>query len=731
MADRHLAGLIRVGGLVALALAGASEAMAQAPPVVAALEQFRDSLTTATDTSGLRRLDQTLGRIHDTSSILLIRRGLVALRLGTIWDLSHAKELCRKATDQAPQLPYPWFCLGLADEGYGKATAANPLNLTLTPGQGDIRRAADHYLAALQRDPGLLPAATALGMLVVEWRGVERQRQALTALRNAVPLTAATPSYQLLLLLRGRLERLADAPDSAMAAFRAYAFAGGDSALALLEEARTELARGADDGDSLYDAGAALDDSATTAGYRWDLRLIASDSLLRSFDAARGIARAAWLRGFWSGRDLVELRSSGTRLRDHYRRLLYAQQHFVRGNTRRSISFCEPHWLYDSNIPELDDRGIIYVRHGDPEIRVTTPVPSAQPGESWRYLLPGADTVVLHFIDLHTAGDFELVPSVFDLALGPDCRAAVAETTFLLQVRTSILPDEYSRWLAGTDMLRGKIQRFEREHGTDQVARAVSTDTDPLRFARELRAQSRATVMGAHEGRPLVHVAIAVRVPDSLAAILRLPPTVHVAVVHRGLTAEGWDVTPASLRTIRTDGGWWWLGVVTLATDPGPIQLRAAWSAGDSTGVNLGWDSLTVDAPDTSGPSLSPLIVAGDRYAVPWITPAGDTAFFSPFPEVERADPVELYASLAGALSGAGYTASLTVAPAGRSLWARLFGGKAAGIALSWTGTTTAAATVIRRTLGIGALAPGNYVLRLDVKLRGTTLRRETTLTIH
>jgi hypothetical protein len=43
----------------------------------------------------------------------------------------------------------------------------------------------------------------------------------------------------------------------------------------------------------------------------------------------------AWLERFWSDRDRAALRKDGERLREHYRRLLYARRHFALTISRR------------------------------------------------------------------------------------------------------------------------------------------------------------------------------------------------------------------------------------------------------------------------------------------------------------------------------------------------------------------------------------------------------------
>jgi GWxTD domain-containing protein len=730
MAGRHAPRLILSAALLAApALIVAPGAEAQGAAVVAELNAFRDSVATVQDTASLRRAEHALSRATDASAGQAIRAAMLDLRLGTIWDLDRAEARCRDAVRLAPEWPYSWYCLALATETYGQATAAEPRNLGLTPGAGAIEQSVDWYLEALRREPSFAPAALALGELALGRGAAGRRAEALAALRRAVPVDGRTT--RALLLTRGRIERLAGDPDSALAVFHAFDAAGGDHALALLELARTELGSvpPGPGGDSLYFTGAALDDTAAIAGYRHDLLFLVSDTALRGFDGAQGAARAKWLRDFWEARDLVDLQPAGTRLPEHYRRLRYAEQHFVRLNGRR-FTYCDPSRGYDSGLPDLDDRGVVYLRYGAPTMRVTTPVWGMLPAESWRYDLPDADTLVLHFLDLHDVHDYRLVPTALDLATVPGCPLGTdAEPQAVMQTRAALLP-EYDRWLAGTDLERARIERRDIQRGEASIPRVTTTDVDPLRFARDLRGIGRAWALGASPDGALAHFAFAVFVPDSLAARVAPRPAVRLVGMQRNGMVDGWSGTPVDGRGVPADPGWWWIGHVTLPVRSGRTYLRLALLAGDSTGTIIGWDSVDA-APAESGPRLGPLIVGARSTSVPWATAARDSAFFSPFRNVHRDDPLEVYAELAGLDPGTPYDAALTLAPADRSLAARLLGKAPPQVSVSWQGMAERAVMPIRRTVGVGALVPGSYVVRLAVRVGGRELRSEDRITIE
>src|SRR6185312_13282717 len=174
------------------------------------------------------------------------------------------------------------------------------------------------------------------------------------------------------LLARGRVEREVGDGDSALAAFRGYLAKGSNHSLGQLELARTLFLLGRFDGMQPYYEGAASDDSTTVASYRTDLATIASDSVLREFDNAHGAQRATYLRHFWSSRDRIELRADGERLREHYRRIFYARKNFQLTSNNRHYDIVE---RYRSGSRDFDDRGVIYIRHGEPTSRATYAAP--------------------------------------------------------------------------------------------------------------------------------------------------------------------------------------------------------------------------------------------------------------------------------------------------------------------------------------------------------------------
>jgi GWxTD domain-containing protein len=82
-----------------------------------------------------------------------------------------------------------------------------------------------------------------------------------------------------------------------------------------------------------------------------DVRLVATPEEARACEALSAEARPGFVRAFWQGRDPTPATPGNERLVEHYRRVLYAMQHFSGG--RRP-------W---------DRRGEVYIRYGEPAHR--------------------------------------------------------------------------------------------------------------------------------------------------------------------------------------------------------------------------------------------------------------------------------------------------------------------------------------------------------------------------
>jgi GWxTD domain-containing protein len=685
----------------------------QSPPDRATLDRFRDSLAGTHDSSSLRRLQSTLRRASDNENdpVGALRFALVALRraeLGADPSAGEARAALRRLVKRTPGWPLAWHLLARAEQRRAAWERADSLALGNRIGRGSLERALEDERRAVDADPRYLPAALALADLALGLHDTALYVPARDALRRAAaahaprdhliavaesptgrsgpvppagppaaadPLTEADPPPVALLLARGRLERATGQPDSAMAAFERAASArpwpGADSALeargsavALLECARTALADDTTDrsaaADHFYFAGAASDDSAVVAGYRADLAPIAADSELAGFDTARGAERALWLQRFWTDRDRAELRSDGERLREHYRRLLYARRHFGLTVSRR---FYGQRDAYHSGSDELDDRGVIYVRHGEPATRLKPFVFGLMPNETWRYGRADGD-LLFHFsagYDDSGGGDlydYRLVESVLDL------RGAADATEDQLLLSRAELSPMYSRMLHWGPHGAARVRARERGIGRASIDYGTTTDSYELQFAHRLTVYGDMVAVGTRGGVPLAHLVFAVAAAGTTPApeidgVSYQVRARAVALDRAGHAVAHTDTTLAFRLERPLARGQYLIGRVELPVPPGDYVWRAAVSEGDA-GAVLPKDSVRVTSP---GPplSLSDLALGIRAASARWQPPAGDTVLLTPFDLFLAGSEVELYYEASGARTGEPYRHEIAV----------------------------------------------------------------------
>src|SRR4051812_37273578 len=312
---------------------------AQAPPDRAELEHFRDSLASTADSLGLLALEKRLidsAKVHRNDGVLHLKLGFVSLRLGELGGHSHYDDAASEfqwAIDLQPTWPYPWYGMGLAEYGVGDSQVSFVTGLKTMLGKDALTRSAVAFAKSADVDPAFVSGLVDLANTALRQRVNIKLGVALDALRRAGKTAAG--SDPAVLLARGRVEREVGDADSALVAFKQYLDHGPNHSLGLLEVARTEFLVGSFDGNEPYYQGAASDDSTTVAAYRADLATIAPDSVLAEFDQERGSHRSEYLKQFWTDRDQLDLRGSGERLREHYRRLFYARKNFLLASNNR------------------------------------------------------------------------------------------------------------------------------------------------------------------------------------------------------------------------------------------------------------------------------------------------------------------------------------------------------------------------------------------------------------
>jgi GWxTD domain-containing protein len=698
--------------LAAMPLAGQEVRVAAQHDPLPDLEQFQDEVQRQTDTVELRRWEDRFGgraATAETEAVRRLRRGLVRIRIGEMgdgWSFQRAQKDLRAATALQPDWAYTWYALGVAERGEADWQAANRMNIGKRVGFGSLEDAVASFAEALRHDPTYRPAIQGLYDASVALRDTLRLAEiVLPALRNASAAGSRAPElYQAL----SRAERTIGDPESAVLAARRFLALGRDSAAGLRELAMSALVAGDPAGDSAYYAGAAIDDSAAVAAYRDDLSFIADDSTLAQFDRTHGPARTNFLRRLWTDRDRAALRADGERLREHYRRIAYAERYFGLEVNRRHYTLETD--MFRSGSMRFDDRGIVYIRYGDPAERVLTVTYGIYPNETWHYARADGD-LLIHFAaneggDIH---DLRLVHSVADIG-GVDMGNGNNPATLFALLDRCRLYTPYCKYLNWGPNGQGKILRNERELVKNSVTWALSTDGYELHFARGLAATARAFAVGRAGDRTLVHLAFQVSLdrPDSLpeGTVFRVPLRVRASVLDRaghavaavdtttGVLLPGGGVSAAAVDAV---------GRVTLPVPEGHWRYQIALSWGDSAGRVLPTDSLIVGRFDGTRLAVSDLVLSREHRGALWVPVPGDSAYFNPRTTWTRQDTLSLYHEIYGLPAGAGYVEKLV-----------LRRGKRAELSLGWEGVA-GEVTRVTRTISFERVKPGDYVLEMEV----------------
>ncbi len=623
-------------------------------------------------------------------------------QLGDGWNLGAAQRFSRQATKLQPDWPAAWYLNGLASQELGRWRAETGSNLGTRVGFSAFDGAADQYVRALAVDPGYLPALRALNEVASLLQDTTLiESTVLPAFRHAA--ATETGRQAGVLLARGRFERLMGDVDSSLAALRVYAELENRSGAALHQLAWSAALAGDEDAERVYYEGAESDDSDAVAAYRSDLELLADDSALTVFDATHGEARSELLRRFWTVRDRRDLRTDGQRLLEHFRRRTYAERHFALLTNRRSSSIDD---IYRSGDLPFDDRGMVYLRQGEPDEVIHPTLAGMMPNETWVYRRTEGD-LLLHFKSggAYTVGgdiqDYRLVRSIFDLGAGSE-----AQIEMLLASRADLL-DVYAKFLNWGQYARARAADREHDIVESSIEVATVTDANVRHYPRGIESDADAVAVGERGGLPMVHLVFAIPLEAEQRgeqAQTHLPVRIR-AGFYDAMGVPGPAIDRDTVFDVRnTEDGLEAQGRLELAIQPGQWLYRMSVETNDSTGTILPEDSLRVEPVDGSGLSVSGLVLGTRSKGLEWVATPADTALFNPSATFDPTDQVELYFEVYGLES-----------PSPVRTEVRISQGRREALRLSYQQEVSGAPLRVRRSLDIGNVKPGKY--RLEVRV--------------
>ena len=753
--------MMRIGAVsgVAAVFLCAGIAHAQSPVQRVEIEIFRDSLAPLTDTIPLVILEKRLiaRASHEArdSAMVHLRLGFLGLRLGDLAGKKHYDDAASEfqwVVDLQPKWPYGWFGLGLAELGVGDAEFAMFRAIQSALGKDALTRSASDFAKSAEVDPGFVRGLVELSNTALRQRVNLRLDVALAALRRA----ARTPAGKNpdVLLARARVEREVGSADSARSAVDSLVSRAPNDPVALLEQARVRFKLGRGDGGAPWFRGLASADAAALELYRYDLRFVLSDSVLRQFDAAPGAARADVMRRFWERRDRDELHDVGDRLMEHYRRLDVARRTYRLASTHRHYDIVE---RYRPPVAEFDDRGVVYIRQGAPDDHASLELPGVPYNESWVYHRKDGPDLLVHFVAREGVTDYRLVESVLDIlgyatavglqnsgniqgtdearlpiggatGISSDSAAKLrrrlsdaslsknAET--LIRSRLQLSP-VYQRMLVSGRGGASGLQAEERALGSRSIRVATTTDSWERRYTDELPAEVQILAGAVDSTQSVVRIAYAIKATGGPPRALGGGARVRASVFGFDGSVTGLLDTVGPLTgAVGLGDHSYFYGLVTVPVPPGRQTIRVGLEQGIGGVISM---RDTVDVPAPAGPQLGLSDIAIGARSVPlwWLTAAADTVWVNPVGEFHNSEPISVFYEASGLARDSTYKIELVIKPAGGvSFFKRLlgiFGGGGAPVRLETTMRATGAHQVVLREIGVEKLKPASYVLEVTI----------------
>ncbi len=683
--------------MMLLAAAPSRWAAAQVPQRRQELLAFRDSLATVHDVTALRALERAQVRLAHTNrndTTLHLRLGFIGLRLG---DLRRNSDDYRDAVGEfqwAARLDstqaLAWYGLGMAE--FDRALTVPPAIRNMEAGflHDPIGQAA----ADLARsDVAPTPYPDGVAEVVARAQRLEEQpwmQFALAAVRDAAGTPGAATHDGV--LARARIERSDGIADSALAVIATYLKRHPDDPTVLLEEARIRFIGGRTDGDVPWYRGLELADPATLVLYRGDLGAVANDTVREALAANDGTARVKAIARFWRTRD--ELSPDGAeRLRDHYRRLNTAHNEHPLANRDTVIDA----------LAAVDVEGRVVVRHGEPDATGHISLKDLPPNKAWWYFLPGGDSLLFVFAKGENREPERLLPGIHSFAenvigdrtfhgLGDSARKANARMNDVLATRGAESPDTWS---------------FGYELALPAAIALVAIGSDST--GPELQIAWSVPGNGVVPERAIDDFVYRLRLR---AVLLDSASDVAGAVDTTVLIARDHWLPDDSLL----------VGRATLEAPAGHYTIRGGL---ESDGVGVVTPRETVVLAPLASPEMSMSDIALGRRGVPidWPLAPGDTAWVDPSGAFPRSEPMEMTVQASGVPDDADYAVQLAVLKVPDSATAVRGQDEAALV----TGSTMRidfkehhghGIATIERSLSLGSLAPGWYVLQVRVAVQ-------------
>lgn len=492
---------------------------------------------------------------------------------------------------------------------------------------------------ALEIDPTFLPARYNLALAHRQARGEENYRKAIAELNRIVETDPGFADAALLLAIsyrdvadlegmRNALEGLPETeafPAAARKLMLAYA---------LVNAGRIE------DGTTAYWEGIDAISTERDARLYWhDIRPIVSPETDDEFRSVPLAEKPGYIRAYWRSLADASFVPVDERLAEHYRRL-----HHVYENYRIQLPERRHYGATNAYVPPwqtgFDDRGIIYLRHGEPDDVANYSGPEVEQNVSWKYERADGDPLIFHFMADEDIDDYKLVRSLRDLVID-DSRKMSAHTRITSSSRPA--EDRYDRRIEAGERRALQDLYSSRGHLSPLYNRAA-TGLDPLVLQDEEGRVAEDVVLGTRTlsydpepvGDPLpypVH-AVSFKEPDGRASVAfyYALPTTQVTILPRQgggsevdyryqlivndpneaetAARQERDVRIATQRQIPRQPGAMLPGVRQVRVDPGSYQYGLRVTDLNSGRAGTVQGSITVDDFAARDLSMSGVVLA-------------------------------------------------------------------------------------------------------------------------
>jgi hypothetical protein len=728
--------------------------------------------------------DAALQRLCD--ALVATRRAELLTDKG---EATRGRDLLERVVGERPEWSVAWYGLGVArlqvarTGGLARSGALHPVGVSNEAGAGYA------LVRALELDSTFVLAAEALALASLPREGASRVTERLAMLERVEHLLTPTARYQ-----AGVVAVTAkNGPAAVRFLTPIQGTANQPKGLAALVLARARYQAGDPQaGRAALLAGAADTSAASRAAYRKELAWVAEPEELAAWDSLPPAAASGWLADFWARRDVRDARPDGSRLVEHYTRLEHAFEVYQRVVPQMGVqknagmAFAmdyavdeemmkaavltvgtpqgdeasmalqrlatdalamgpnSPFRAFRTTQTLVDDRGVIWIRHGKP-----TKVARTSDGvalEVWRYDRPEG-SLVLQFREENfdgQAGASVLVPSLATanpLQRDQLCAAEQSLCTVNADPRggmaVACATAGCERANPSFERLRAdaafnttaRIQRLHR-NGLDAITEATTTDDFARPFTRAFAPVVQVYGLDRASGGA-GRVVVAFAIPGSQLDFTTPPEAGGRAVYPvrvELLLARRSDGTRFDLDTLRRfataaplAGEQFLTGLVELPVPPGRYIATVVLSQGELGSIaRLG----EVRVPDARGAlSVTDVVLGREGSGVRW--QSGTTAVpLHPLNAYPKGGTAEVYYQLAGLTQGTRYTSGI-----------ELFGAeddpnKKARLAIEFETTATADRAEVVRSLGLENLTPGRYRVRLTVRGGGESTSATSWLTV-